>query len=166
MSQSDLMKRIDQIKEISAAIGENPDEYAKKTFLLAGLGAILYSADDTDEELNGFVNSVKDTAVRTNDRLKKRGINIATQTYTVTESNLGAIAMKFGGAISEENVSLTADNLFDFQFNYSIGMSAQFGMGVNVPLGPGSFKPNFGYMTLVNMGWKMGLNIRFYGRIR
>jgi RHS repeat-associated protein len=161
ISQSDLMKRVDQMNEIVDAIGKSPIQYAGYTSALGVLGAIGYNMYKNDKKINGLVNSAINKVVKANDFFKSNGIDLGGRTYTFVKSSSGEIKMKLGGAVSRENVSLTADNIFSIRFSSSTTLSAQFGLGVNVPLDPGSFKPDFGNMTPVNLGWKIHFTSRF-----
>jgi hypothetical protein len=159
INQTGLMKMATQMQTKFTNIGESPGQFSAYTLSLTALGAMGYMAYKNDEGVNGFVNSVTSWADELNNSLMDRGVNLIDQSYTVAEDNLGMIKISFGGDISKENVSLTADNMFSFRFNSSARVSAQFGLGVNVPLGPGSRKPDFGNMTPINMGCEIRLKL-------
>jgi hypothetical protein len=151
INQSDLVKTADQMNEIFAAIGKNPIYFTAYTSALGAAVGIGYNVNK----------DMGNPAGKFNDFLKSNGVDVTKQTFTLVDDDFGRIMTKFGGAISEKNVSLTADNSFSFQFNSSVSVSAQFGLGVNVPLGLGSFKSNFRNMTPVNMGLGINLKLRF-----
>jgi RHS repeat-associated protein len=153
MSQDDWMEEArhltGQFNEIFDDIGKNPGQFALYTSILADIAAIAYGAFDIESMLG-----------KANDFFKNQGIDVMTQTLTLVDDTFGALQIKFDGAISSENVSLTADNSLSFQFNSLFNISARVGLGVNVPLGPGSRKPDFGNTTLINIGWSVSLSFR------
>jgi hypothetical protein len=161
ITQTGLTERQTQIEKIFTGIGKSPRQFSAYTLSLTALGAMGYMAYKNDEGVNGFVNSVKNTAVKVNDRLMAKGVDVMTQTFTFARTDPGLIQTKFGGDISSEHMSLTANNMFSFRFNSSVNVSARFGLGVNVPLDPGSLKPDFGNMSPVNMGWEIRLALTF-----
>jgi RHS repeat-associated protein len=154
INQSDLMKRVGQMNEIFDAIGKSPIQFSMNTLAAGTLGALGYSVYENDDSVNGFVNSAINKAGGINDRLMSKGINVMDQTLTFAGDNFGSIKTKFGGGKSEKNVLLTADNSFDFRFNSSVSVSAQFGLGVNVSI-------NSWNITPANMSGKIRLSLTF-----
>jgi hypothetical protein len=162
IDQNDLMRTAGKMNKISADIGNSIVQFSLYTSALALALGMGYDAYKNNNEVNSLVNSVVSGVTKANDFLKRNlNVDLTTQTLTFASNEFGTITTKFGGAVSNENVSLTADNSFGFRFNSSVSLSAQFGLGVNVPLGPGSLKPNFRDIAPCNMGLQMYLSLTF-----